>query len=271
MTDVERSEICSVAVVRRVAAMLDLDPEMAVEGASLPKGWHFPLIAADTRRSGLRPDGFPGLGVAMPDFGLPLLRLAGRTAEFGRDVEIGSNLDRVSAIRRIEERNREGGAFKIVTAGHELRRAGDAQPAVAETQTYALLPQSDGSRQNPRKSDRPDAAIATRTWTPDQTLLFQYSALCFNSHRIHIDRDYARDVEGFPDLVVNGGLTTLMLTEFARLELSLDLLRFKATYMTPLFCGRSVTIAAGRDEQAWRLTAHDEDGQLAAVMELEAR
>ena len=68
-----RTEICSVASVRRVAAMLDLSPDGLEEKEPLPRGWQFILMAADTKKSQLRADGFPGLGVAMPDLGLPRL------------------------------------------------------------------------------------------------------------------------------------------------------------------------------------------------------
>ena len=73
--EVVRTEICSVSTVRRVAAMLDLEPHAYELGAALPRGWQFLLMAADTKRSQLRADGFPGLGVPMPDMGLPRLML----------------------------------------------------------------------------------------------------------------------------------------------------------------------------------------------------
>src|SRR5437867_8457331 len=96
---VTRLEACSVAAARRVAAMLDLDPDGIVEGDPLPRGWQFMLLGADTRRSALRGDGFPGLGVPMPDLALPRLLLGGRTVSYCHEIPIGASLQRTSAIK----------------------------------------------------------------------------------------------------------------------------------------------------------------------------
>jgi 3-methylfumaryl-CoA hydratase len=216
-TWVERQENCSLASVRRVAAMLDLDCDNFAEGAPLPRGWQFVLLAADTRRSALRSDGFPGLGVPMPDLGLPRLMLGGRTVLFRADIPIGAALRRTSALQSLRRKAGDAGPMAIVTLVHELRIGGQDDPALVETQTYLLLPAHKASGEE--VSDvvaAPVDAEHVATAVPDETLLFQYSALGFNSHRIHLDRSHAREVEGFPDLVVNGGLATLLLTEFLR-------------------------------------------------------
>ncbi|WP_175687353.1 MaoC/PaaZ C-terminal domain-containing protein [Burkholderia multivorans] len=267
---VTRTEICSLAAVRRVAAMLDLDPETVVEGDPLPNGWHFVLLGADTRRSALRSDGFPGLGVPMPDFGLPRLMLGGRTVDYLRPIPVGATVHRSSVIKSLKEKSNAAGQMVIVTIGHELRVADANEPAVGETQTYVLL--GGESRFKETQREKVDVlAPHLKTVTPDETLLFQYSALGFNSHKIHIDRAHAREVEGFPDLVVNGGLTTLLLTEFARNELGLDLQSFKMKHVAPLFCGRELTLAAEREGGQWRMKAYDEAGTVAAEMEVEVK
>lgn len=94
-----RSETCSLATVRRVAAMLDQDPDRWSEGDVLPRGWQFVLLGADTRRSVLRQDGFPGLGVPLPDLGLPRLLLGGRTMRYAGEIHVGSSLRRESNRR----------------------------------------------------------------------------------------------------------------------------------------------------------------------------
>ena len=210
---VTRTEACSVAAVRRVAAMLDLDPDGIAEGDPLPRGWQFILLGADTRRSALRADGFPGLGVPIPDMGLPRLLLGGRTVSYLQDIPIGATLQRTSSIKTLTRKNTDSGPMAIVTILHELRLANMATPAIVETQTYLLLSlRSEIAKDDSGEPLAPVAAERATTAVPDETLLFQYSSLGFNSHRIHIDRSYARDVEGFPDLVVNGGLATLLLT-----------------------------------------------------------
>ncbi|WP_407519541.1 hypothetical protein [Methylobacterium oryzisoli] len=95
------------------------------------------------------------------------------------------------------------------------------------------------------------------------------SALGFNSHKIHLDRGHAREVEGFPDLVVNGGPVTLLLTEFLRTDLSSTFASLTARHVAPLFCGRPLVLGVDQREGGWRLRALDEAGRLAA--EIEAR
>jgi 3-methylfumaryl-CoA hydratase len=268
-----RSEICAPAMVRRVAAMLDLDPSSLAEGEQLPRGWHFFLLAAETRRRDLRSDGFPGLGVPMPDLGLPRLVLAGRTVRYDGELPIGAMIERRSMVQSVTRKDDDGGGRAIVTLAHELRPAGQEAAAIVETQTYVLLPArtAGGTAQPaPRPDPARSAPAATKTLVPDSTLLFQYSALGFNSHKIHVDRDFAREAEGYPDLVVNGGLIALLLTEFARQELGLNLRGSRMKHKAPLFCDHKMTLAAAQEEGGWRLQVFDDTGVLAAEAELEA-
>ena len=267
---VTRQETCSVAAVRKVAAMLDLDPEGFAEGDPLPRGWHFILLGADTRRSALRSDGFPGLGVPMPDLGLPRLLLGGRTVSYRYDMPIGTTLQRFSSIQSLTHKSTSSGPMAIVTILHELLPGKETTPAIVETQTYLLLAPREGSVQDDSTASS-DPVVAERTITcvPDETLLFQYSALGFNSHRIHIDKSFARDVEGFPDLVVNGGLATLLLTEFLRRDLCLAPSALKIRHVAPLFCGRQMTLAAKRDGAKWLLRAFNDKNALAVDMEVD--
>jgi 3-methylfumaryl-CoA hydratase len=264
-----RTEHCSGSLVRRVAAMLDLPTEEFVEGAALPRGWHFILMGADTRRSELRADGFPGLGAPIPDLGLPRLLQGGRSVVYLRDIPIGATVIRTSGVSEIVEKTGASGRKAIVKIAHALRLADETEPAVTETQTYFLLPAQSGSQAAIASEPAVVSAARTATVLPDETLLFQYSALGFNSHKIHIDKRYAHEVEGFPDLVVNGGLTTLFLTEFARRELALKLTSFKMKNVAPLFCNRRVTLSADRSGTQWSMKAYDDSGRIAAEMEAE--
>lgn len=266
---VDRTETCSVAVVRRVAAMLDLDPDEVREGAPLPRGWQFVLMGADTRRSALRADGFPGLGVVMPDLGLPRLLLGNRNVSYAKDIPIGATVKRTSFIQSLVRKNTDTGPMAVATILHELRLDSDPAPALIETQTYLLLPARRGAAASSAARVDKIAAEKTKSFTPDETLLFQYSALGFNTHRIHIDRAHARNVEGFPDLVVNGGLGTLLLTEFMRRDLGVVPASFKARHVAPLFCSRPITLAADQDGAGWRLKAYDDRKVLAIDMEVE--
>jgi 3-methylfumaryl-CoA hydratase len=260
---------CDALVVRRIAAMLDLDPAPFANGTLLPPGWHFALLGGETRRSNLRADGFPGLGVSMPDLGLPRLLLAGRTVEYRDALLVGEHVERLSRVHSVTHKQGASGPMAVVTIGHELRRM-TGTSAILETQTYILL----GAAISGAKTDKRPVTASTgyqTTIRPDETLLFQYSALGFNSHKIHIDRDWARNVEGLPDLVVNGGLATLLLMEFLRKDLKLVPVSVKAKHKTPLYCGRPITLTAYREEEIWRACAFDDLGTLAVDMEVNVR
>jgi 3-methylfumaryl-CoA hydratase len=264
---ITRFEACDLANVRRVAAMLDLDPDGVKEGDPLPRGWHFVLMGADTRRSELRADGYPGLGVPMPDLGLPRLMIGGRSVEYLGDIPIGASVRRVSGVESLTNKTTAGGPMALATIAHQLFVGAAQEPALVERQTFVLL--SAGKAAAPAEDAVQQVEGAKlNTVVPDQTLLFQYSALGFNSHKIHIDREYARDVEGFPDLVVNGGLTTLMLTEFARTAFDLSPSKVKVKFVAPLFCGRPMTLTGDPGPGGWRFGAYNDRGKLAAEMEL---
>lgn len=274
---VQRQEVCALATVRRVAAMLDLAPDTwHAAGAPLPRGWHFVLLAADTRRSELRSDGFPGLGAPMPDLGLPRLMLGGRSVHFHQDIPVGAALLRSSAVRSIVHKTNAAGPMAVVTVSHDLVLEGQTVPALVETQTYLLLPARAAAAPAAEAASvatsvtppTPAQAQHLKTVVPDETLLFQYSALGFNSHRIHLDRDHARSVEGFPDLVVNGGLATLLLTEFLRQDLGVTPKSIAVRHVAPLYCNRRVTLTADPADSGWRLRAFDDVNRLAVDMEV---
>ena len=201
--------------------------------------------------------------------------LGHRTVTFADDLSIGAPVTRTSQIRNVARKATGSGDMAIVTIEHRLFCAGHAGPDLVETQTYLLLPprapSSSTAKGNPAA---PLRAEHVKTVVADETMLFQYCALGFNSHRIHLDRAHARDVEGFPDLVVNGGLATLLLTEFLRLDLKLRPRSIAVRHVLPLYCNRSITLTANRIDgmaDKWRLQALDELQRLAVDMEVEVQ
>lgn len=266
-----RAELCALPAVRRVAAMLDLDPDRFRDGDPLPRGWHFTLLAADTRRSQLRNDGFPGFGAAVPDLGFGRLMLGRRHVAFHRDIPIGTALQRLSSIKSVARKETASGPMAFVTVSHALQAGPLAVPDLIEEATYVLLGDAGAAGRAPTVAEPRVTVERERMVTPDETLLFHYSALGFNSHKIHLDRGYACNVEGYPDLVVNGGLTTLLLTEFLRTDLCLSPTTIDVRHTAPLFCSRPIRLAAGRDGDRWRLMAFDDGGRLAVDMEVQVR
>ena len=266
-TLIKSNEICSLTMVRRVAAMLDLETSSFSEGDILPKGWHFFMLAGQTRKSELRADGFPGLGVPLPDLGLPRLLIGGRTVTYNGDILIGSVVEKNSFIKEIKEKTTANGRMAIVTIQHELRPILESNPVIIETQTYILLGESKVSTQSEKVVFPAIEAKYKKHFTPDETLLFQYSALGFNSHKIHFDKNYAQNIEGLPDLVVNGGLITILLTEFIRINLGLKIIDIKVKHIAPLYCNRPLILTAKEIETGWKLIVYDNYNETTVEME----
>jgi 3-methylfumaryl-CoA hydratase len=251
---------------RRIAAMLGLSDLAWDAGTPLPFGWHFPLLGAETLRSHLRSDGFPGLGIPMPDLPGKRLVAAGRSVEQARALHVGQEVERVSTIASVTPKSTSQGAITIVTVEHTLRHGQNGALILNEKQTFILLDTPFVATEPP--APKPVHAIA-KTIIPDNTMLFQFSALSFNSHKIHLDRDYARSVEGYPDLVVNGGLTTLFMTEFARMNLGIAPKQVSVRNSAPLFCNRPIHLARMERDGRRFILALDDHGRVAAEMEFE--
>jgi 3-methylfumaryl-CoA hydratase len=272
---VEVVDVFTLAQARRVAVMLDIDPQQLSIGDPVPRGWHFAMLAGETPRHSLRSDGFPGLGVVMPQLDHPRLLLGQRNTTFQGDIRVGATVQRQSSIASITEKTGRNGPLSIVRVEHSL--SGDGGPldgcgSVLESQVYFLTglpsPESISGEAKPKASNpTPVLDGLTKVVTPDDLLLFQYSALGFNTHRIHFDRDYATRIEGHPNLVVNGGLATLLATEFLRTDLGKILKTLSARHLAPLYVNRPLTILALElTESGARINLIDGDGTVAAEL-----
>jgi 3-methylfumaryl-CoA hydratase len=254
--------------VRRVAAMLDLSEPQIAKGDPVPLGWHFPLLGARTAARDLRPDRFPGLGINLPRIALPRLVATGRSITFHTPIALEVPLLRSSIVESLVHKETPSGKIATLATRHQIQAADAATPAIEERQTYIFL----SSGYETRIAQPWQGSANARTlgaFAPSDTLLFQFSALSFNSHRIHLDRDYTRDVEGYPDLVVNGGITTLLMTEYARNAFGFLAGRIKVSNKAPLFVDRPITFIAEDTATGQKILALDDNGALAAEMELE--
>jgi 3-methylfumaryl-CoA hydratase len=246
--------------------MLDLAGLEWSKGDPVPFGWHFPLLGAETRRNTLRPDGFPGLGIQFPDIASKRLVATGRTVEnFGR-IWLGQELERTSHIAAITPKSTAPGLMIFVTIEHAFRDLQGQTPILAEQQTYLLI---DTLFAITPPAEATASHEIVKTITPDDTMLFQFSALSANSHKIHLDRDYARSIEGYPDMVVNGGLTTLLMTEIARANFGDSIKRLSVKNSAPLFCNRPIHFARSNQGRQHTILAIDDEGRTATAMEFE--
>lgn len=265
---VETVDILTLAQARRVAAMLDINPQSLKAGDPLPYGWHFAMLAGETPRHALRSDGFPGLGIPMPQMERARLLLGQRNTAFHGPILLGAPLRRTSRIQSITDKTGRNGPLSIVKIEHNFSGGDAVSTAIAETQTYylAALPARQPETSKPPPAEVPAVGLS-KVVTPDDILLFQYSALGFNTHRIHFDRDYATRVEGHPDLVVNGGLATLLATEHVRTDLGKVLRTLSARHLAPLYVNRPIMITMQTlTEAGATVSLFDSDGTLAAEL-----
>jgi 3-methylfumaryl-CoA hydratase len=263
---VTRRQVFTEDWMRRIAAMLGLRGLEWTAGNPVPFGWHFPLLGAETHRNNLRPDGFPGLGIPLPDISSKRLVATGRILESLGRIGMGQKLERTSRIAAITAKSTSQGPATSVTVEHAFHDLLSSTPILNENHTFLIL-DTPFTVMPPARTE----AIYTivKTITPDDTMLFQFSALSFNSHKIHLDRDYARNVEGYPDLVVNGGLTTLLMTEIARADFGENIKRLSIRNSAPLFCNRPVHFARSDQDGRHAILAIDDEGRIAAGMEFE--
>ncbi len=184
---------------------------------------------------------------------------AGGRVSWNRHLLVGDPVERISTVRAVSEKSGRSGALVFVTVEHRYAGAGgdvaliEEQDIVSTGKRYAGVP--------PRPPEPPPCGSA---WRADQVLLFRYSALTYNGHRIHYDRAYAQDVEGYPDLVVHGPLlATLMLNLVRRQRPEAAPVRFAFTARSPVFVDRPIIVAGCPDgPTSLRLWVAHDDGSV---------
>jgi 3-methylfumaryl-CoA hydratase len=252
----------------RTAALLDLPDDGLVEGAALPQGWYALLFGALAPQAQIGPDGHPRKGDFLPPVALPRRMFAGRRATFHAPLRIGDHVERVSEIAKIEPKQGRSGRMIFVTVIHRISARGTM--LVTEEQDIVYREESKGAAAPAAPQPPPGKAAWSRTVVPDPVMVFRYSALTFNGHRIHYDADYTRTIEGYPERVVNGGLTTLLLLELARAKLDRKLATVATRNLRPLFVDRPITLCgAPSDGGKLALWVTDADGAMALSADAE--
>ncbi len=253
----------TLGAVQRLAATLDQDPRTFRRGSEMPESWYAILFGPTAPESALGPDGHPETGDFLPPLHGARRMFAGRRTKFTKPLKIGDAVTRLSSVTRAEPKAGRTGPFTLVTVRHEI--SGPSGLAITEEQDLVY-----------RAAVEPGSAALQREAAPfaekpawskaielDPVLVFRYCALTFNAHRIHYDLPYARDVEGYPALVMNGGLTALLLIEAARPHLPRPIAGHAARAMSPLFVGQRVAFSGRLDGDTAMLWASGPDGGLA--------
>jgi 3-methylfumaryl-CoA hydratase len=245
-----------------LAVTLDRDPSFA-EGDLLPPAWHWIYFHDLVRASDLGREGHPRVGIVMPPIHLPRRMWAAGTLAFEAPLVLGSTVERVSTIRSITPKEGRSGPLVFVDVEHEIRTGATRNLLEEQTIVYRDLAGAAGAVDG--KPAPADAEVSTEHRL-DNATLFRYSALTFNAHRIHYDADYARDVEGYPNVIVHGPLlATLLLDLCVRHDRPLG--RFTYRAVSPIFLPQPFTTNGMADGARTRLWATDHEGVLAMKAE----
>lgn len=251
--------------VRALQATLDHPAIDVAPGMPLPPLWHWLYFLPLHRQSEIGADGHAKRGGFMPDVALPRRMWAASAFEFRTPLRVGDRVERTSTIDDVTEKSGRSGPLVFVRVRHDLRREGDAEPALVELHdvVYREARRPGDAEPAPQAVDEP--AAWRRSVVADVPLLFRYSALTLNGHRIHYDRPYATGVEGYPGLVVHGPLIATLLIDLLRREApAADVASFSFKAVRPTFDGRPLRLngAPRADGRSVRLWAEDHEGWL---------
>jgi 3-methylfumaryl-CoA hydratase len=260
-TEVRRDTVTPTPMAA-LAATLDRDDPAPAAGTPLPPLWHWLYFLPLQRQSEIGADGHPRRGGFLPPVTLPRRMWAGGRLSFLRPLCVGDQMTRTSRIASIASKRARSGPLVFVTVEHEI--ASTAGVALREEHdiVYRDLPA-------PGATTVPAAAPSDETFwrriVPDDVLLFRYSALTFNAHRIHYDRRYVTEVEDYPGLIVHGPLIATLLVDLLRRERpEATLARFDFKALSPLFDLHPFTVCGRPDgERRFALWARSAEGALA--------
>jgi len=238
-----------------LAALLEVPlPDLAA-GGGLPLCWHWLYLLDHPRQQDLGADGHPVREVfpSPPSPGLRRMWAGGALTGL-QPLRVGEHTVRISRVSDSRVKHGRSGVLAFVTVQHELHQRGEV--AVRERQDIVYRDAAvAGTSPSPLGVDAAVAPAAGDWAIPvSPTLLFRFSALTYNAHRIHYDLPYAREAEGYPALVVNGGLTALMLVESARPHLPGAIAGYDARAMRPLFIGQGIALngrLSGDQAEVW--------------------
>ena len=261
----------TVPAVHRLAATLDRADPMPKMGDPLPVGWHQILFPRVVRQSQIGADGHPERGDFLPPVPLPRRMFAGKRTTFHESLRVGDEVHRDSVIKGVTLKQGRTGQMVFVTVKTDI--TGPRGLAITEEHDYVYREAAPGGTPPQPPQPAPGKAVWSRVVTPDPVMLFRYSALTFNGHRIHYDLPYVTKVEGYPGLVMNGGLTTLLVFELARTHASTPIRHISSRNVRALFVNQPITIAGepSIDNRTAKLWAQNADGALALTAEAEFR
>ncbi len=262
-----RHDQISPAFAAALAATLD-GPRQPQVGDALPPLWHWIYFWSVCRQSEVGADGHPQRGGFLPPVPLPRRMWAGGRLRFAAPLPIGAEAEKVSRIASVDVKQGRTGALAFVTVQHTIRHQGQLCLTEEHDIVYRDLPQPGAPVVVPKSA--PTDARWSRRVEPDPVLLFRYSALTFNGHRIHYDRSYVTEVEGYPGLIVHGPLIATLLADLVAREMPQAVMReFNFRSVGTLFDTEPFTLCGkpAADGKSVALWAQNERGELAMQAE----
>lgn len=265
-----RKEVVEERITETPAALLaaTLDREIALRhGDPLPPLWHWLYFLPVVRHVDLGEDGHAKRGSLLPPIELPRRMWAGSRIEFRRELRTGEMGRRTTTIANVNAKTGRSGSLIFVRIDSQIEDTGGVAIVEERDIVFCGPPPATGTATVP---DAPSESDWSRSIVPDPVLLFRYSALTFNCHRIHFDEPYATQVEGYPGLVVHGPLIATLLAELVARRLPERLVRkMSIRSVSPLYAGESFKLAGRAGPRSAQLWAANSRNQLAMSADFE--
>lgn len=263
----EQSDLVAVDLVRKFNAMLELPADTVRDGQAAPVLIHYCLAQPAAPMGGLGEDGHPARGGFLPPLPLPRRMWAGSSLVFHDSLRVGDRMRRVSRIADVAIKEGRSGILCFVTVEHRI----DVDGKVVIEETQIIVYRDAATPKDAVKPVTAEPAPASAHQKPIEVstpLLFRYSALTFNGHRIHYDRNYATTVEYYPGLVFHGPLQATLLLNYATELKGSAPDRFTFRGLSPLFDDDRISLHAAQEEDGrMKLWTARENGPVAMSAE----
>ncbi|SCK26187.1 3-methylfumaryl-CoA hydratase [Variovorax sp. HW608] len=249
--------------LKALTATLDRDDPPVGPDSAVPPCWHWLYFLPLPQQSEIGPDGHPRRGGFLPPVPLPRRMWAGSQLSFHSPLHVGQRISRTSRIADVRLKEGRTGPLVFVNVDHEIHAEGTLAISERHDIVYRDMPAPGESA--PAGVAAPEGEEWSRRIEPDDVLLFRYSALTFNGHRIHYDRRYVTEVEGYPGLIVHGPLIATLLLDLLRRSLpDAQVRNFSFRAIKPLFDVAPFTVCGRReDAETVKLWARSPEGHLA--------
>jgi 3-methylfumaryl-CoA hydratase len=270
---VRRVETVDSAQVERYRVTFATGTAVRRDGAALPPGWEAVTFPFDSAFADLRPDGSPAADGLLPDVDLSRRMYAGEDTSFHRQIRIGDRVEQISRLGAVSEKTGRSGRLVFADLVREYRVDGEL---AIESTWHDVFLEAAGASTTTTTATQPAAApfdLDAGWWTEQLTLdaraLFRFSAITYNTHLVHYDRDWAVRVEGLTGLLVHGPLTRMLLLDAGIRRFSTAVgghmpSAFSFRSHAPLFVDQPITIAGRGEGAGARIVALDQTGVLAA-------